>query len=237
MNPIVKDSLELGRRYFENREYDKAEKYLTEAVKAGDKFADVHNMLGMIYYERGEFKEARREFMRALELNPSYTEAGLNLALTCNDLGMYAEGMEAFQSAVASRHGRPVGLDPYVKGKLANLYAAAGDLYSAAGRYEQAVEEYERALSLCPHYVDIWNKLGCTWRDAGKYEKAVETFYRAMQSTGGRYTPLHLNLGVTYYAMGRTEEALRHWKSVLKTDPSNEKARLYCRMVENKAKR
>lgn len=234
MNREVRNAILLGKKCFENGEYARAEHYIRQVLRVSDRFADLHNMLGLIYHERGKFEKAQQEFERALELNPSYTEAGINLAVVCNDMGRYAEGRLAYMKAAHRTEDRRTGIDPFAKGKLANLHAELGDLYRALEMYDEALAQYHHALDLCYEYVDVWEKLGNTYRDAGRHEESMEAYRKGME-VGRFYAPLRIGLGLTYYTQGRQEEARREWRRVLADDPANERAAMYLRLLEKQA--
>src|SRR4051812_23684783 len=103
MDEELRQWLTLGRGYFEQKQYAKAERYLSRLVERNQAFADVYNMLGVIYHDQGQFARSQRAFEAALRINPGYTEAALNLAVIYNDLGKYKEAREVYQSALA-RH-------------------------------------------------------------------------------------------------------------------------------------
>jgi tetratricopeptide (TPR) repeat protein len=80
-------------------------------------------MLGVIWHDRGKLDEARGAFERALSMSPSYTEAALNLSVTLNDLGQYTRARDIYTRVIQRARAAPRSLDPYVKGKLANMHA------------------------------------------------------------------------------------------------------------------
>ncbi|MGL1241067.1 tetratricopeptide repeat protein, partial [Vibrio parahaemolyticus] len=86
-------------------------------------------------------------FERALEINPSYTEAALNLAVTYNDRGKY----EAARAVYARIKGKPSGsistLDPFARGKLANMHADLAQAYADSGLPREAIEELSKAVT------------------------------------------------------------------------------------------
>src|SRR5687768_8577898 len=123
MDEALKQLLTLGRGYFEKKQYAQAEKYLAPVVEQSQSFADVYNMLGVIYHDQGHFARAQRAFEAALRINPGYTEASLNLAVIYNDMGKYREAKEVYQAALLRQKDAPGKLDPYVRGKVANMYA------------------------------------------------------------------------------------------------------------------
>src|SRR6185295_18948651 len=133
MNERVKQLLVLGREHYGKREFEKAEQMLRMVLEEEDRYADVHDMLGVIAHSRGNFLVAERHFERALEINPSYTEAALNLAVTYNDRGKYEKAREVYGRIKVGPTGTANGLDPFARGKIANMHADIAQAYHDAG--------------------------------------------------------------------------------------------------------
>lgn len=230
MDERLKQLLTQGRDHYQNREFDKAEKLLNQVLRENRGFADVHNMLGVIYHDLGKFTQARDCFEQALQINPNYTEASLNLAVTYNELGRYKEAKEVYSKAMAHSRSQPRSLDPFAKGKLANMHADLGDAYHGIGFFAEAVREYTQALALCPSFVDIRTKLANTHRDMGDVQAALKE-YEEVCATNDHYIPARLQLGVTLYSAKRVDDAVAQWKIVLEQDPDNKSATMYLKMV------
>ena len=230
MEDELRQWLTLGRGYFAQKQYAKAERYLSRLVEQNQSFADVYNMLGVIYHDQGQFARSQRAFEAALRINPGYTEAALSLAVIYNDLGKYQEAREVYQRALARHQGRAGTLDPVVSGKIANMYADIGDAFASSGLWDQAIEEYRRALSLGPTFVDIKLKLGHAHRDKGDAAGALQVYEEIVAQNAG-YLPARIALGVGYYAMGRKPEALATWEAVLQVAPGNKSAEMYLALV------
>ena len=230
MDDRIRELLNRGREHYIAREYDKAERYLSEVARENLAYADVYDMLGVIHHQQGRLIDAEAMFKEALRINPAYTEAALNLAVTLNDLGKYREAKDIYQGAMTASKNSPRHLDPFAKGKIANMHADVGAAYHAVGLYEDAVREYERALALCPKFVDIRTRLGTTLREMGNILAAVREFERVKienpKFAGGR-----LHLGLSYYAQGRRAEAAEEWQQVLAMAPENKSAQMYLAMV------
>src|SRR5687768_7829607 len=145
MNERVKQLLVLGREHYSKREFEKAEQMLRMVLEEEDRYADVHDMLGVIAHARGNFIIAERHFERALELNPTYTEAALNLAVTYNDRGKYEKARDIYMRIKVGSGGDPQGLDPFARGKIANMHAEVAQAYLDAGLPREAIREYEKA--------------------------------------------------------------------------------------------
>ena len=122
MNERVKQLLVLGREHYAKREFEKAEQMLRMVLEEEDRYADVHDMLGVIAHSRGNFLVAERHFERALELNPAYTEAALNLAVTYNDRGKYEKAREVYSRIKVGPVGHGAGPRP-VRARQAREHA------------------------------------------------------------------------------------------------------------------
>lgn len=232
MDDHLKQQLVLGREHYQKREFDRAEPLLREVVEQHDGFADVHNMLGVIAHERGDFATAEKHLERATELNPNYTEALLNLAVTYNDQSKYEAGRMVYKRIRSARDRSTDNLDPFVKGKIANMHAELAQAYEDAGLRTDAIRELERAVSMCPTFADLQTRLGTLFRDSGDLEKARE-HYEAARNANPRYPLARLMLGVTLLALNEVDEAKKEWRAVLEHDPGNKSASMYLRMAEN----
>ncbi len=234
MDDDLRRLIVLGREHYRAHDYDAAEQVLTQVVAHHRGFADIFNMLGVIWHGQGKFAEAQGAFEDALRLNPSYTEAALNLAVTYNDLGKYAEAREVYGKAIQRTRAAPRSLDPFVKGKLANMHADLGAAYAEHGLYPEAVREYHKALELCPTFGDLRTRLAAVLRDSGDAPGAAREL-EIVKTTQPRYLPARLALGTTLYMLGKRDEATREWEAVLTADPDNKAAKLYLSMARDGA--
>src|SRR5215831_13200649 len=181
----------LGREHYAKREFDKAEPLLREVLDKDDRFADVHDMLGVICHARGNFAQAEHHFERAIAINPSYTEAALNLAVTYNDRGKYEAARQVYSRIRGGPGGTAKTLDPFARGKLANMHAEVGQAYADAGLSREAIAEYEKAVGLCPHFADLRTKLGTLLRESNDLTRAREQ-YEAAVAARPTYAPARI---------------------------------------------
>jgi tetratricopeptide (TPR) repeat protein len=235
MDEALKQLLTLGRGYFEKKQYAQAEKYLSQVVEQNQSFADVYNMLGVVYHDQGQFARAQRAFEAALRLNPAYTEAALNLAVIYNDMGKYREAKEVYQAALLRQRNAPGHIDPFVKGKIANMYADIGDVFASSGMWADAIVEYSRALDLCPQFVDIRLKLGDACRDNGDTTRAIAEFEEIIK-TQPNFLPGRVHYGIALYSAGRKPDAIKAWEEVLQRNPGNKSAEMYLNLVKDAGK-
>ena len=229
MDEHTKQMLLLGREHYQKRELDKAEQMLRQVVEKEDRLADVHDMLGVICHARGNFAQAEHHFERALSINPGYTEAALNLAVTYNDRGKYEAARQVYARIKGTPTGPIQGLDPFARGKIANMHAEVGQAYSDVGLVREAIAEYEKAVGLCPQFADLRTRLGSLLREVNDLARAREQ-YEAAVDARPNYVPARVQLGVTLLSLGDVEGASDQWRQVLELEPDNVRAKMYLRM-------
>src|SRR6476660_1041666 len=201
MDARLRTLMHQAREHYESREYAEAEPILIQIVREHQGFADMFNMLGVIHHGHGRFTQAQEMFEHALEINPAYTEAALNLAVTYNDRGKYEKAREVYSRIKVGPHGTSQGLDPFARGKIANMHADVGQAYHDAGLVREAIGEFEKATALCPDFADLRTKPD--------------------------YVPARLQLGVILLALGDSKGAEQHWQHVISIEPDNSQAKMY----------
>ncbi|MFI5301672.1 MAG: tetratricopeptide repeat protein [Polyangiales bacterium] len=226
----LRELLRTAREHYERKEFDKAEALLRPERTAFDHFADVHNMLGVCAHERRDYMEAERCFERALELNPAYTEAALNLAVTYSDLGKFDEARALHERT--NQRVRPLdgGIDPFIKGKIANMHADVAQAYIDSGLTKDAVPELEKAVTLCPQFADLRTRLGNVYRELGDSTRA-RLQYEAAKKANPRYSAARVALAIVMIAAGEKSTAEEELREVLANEPEHRTAQMYLRML------
>lgn len=222
-----------GEGFFQKGDYARAEELFLKVLGAGQRFADVYNKLGLISCSRGAYEKASKYFEKALEINPKYTEVSLNLSITYNELGQYDKAREVYGAAKGMAETEVKGIDPFVKGKLANLHFSTGEIYHEMGLLDEALSEYLKAAALRPDFVDVKVKIGVAYRDKGLTDKAIHEFKEAKE-INPNYPPSGINLGLTYYSLSKFDLAEKEWQDVLKRQPRNKTAEMYLRFIKKK---
>ena len=230
MDDRIKQLLLLGREHYTKREFDRAEALLRQVLEHDNHLADVHDMLGVIAHADGDFARAERHFERALEVNPAYTEAALNLTVTYNDRGKYEAARRIYASIGGQPRSRGEALDPFARGKLANMHADLAQAYGDVGMASEAVVELEKAVNLCPQFADLRTRLGTLLRQEGDLVSARWHFEAAVLARP-TYVAARIQLGVTLRLLGEKSRAEEEWRRVLDLEPENPHAKMYLRIL------
>ncbi len=212
-----------------------AEQALQAIYRQNPGFADICNRLGQLNFQTGNYNRARDFLERAVRLNPDYTEASLNLAVTLNELKQYGKAKEVIDQAKSRATRKKAPIEPFIAGKLANKHKEVGDIYKNLGLFIESIEEYRKALNLSPGFPDIQVKLAVTLREIGMIDEALEILTNITEKRPD-YLDARIQLGITYFSRGFLNRASDQWGEVLKTDPSNTKARMYMSFLEGEKK-
>jgi Tfp pilus assembly protein PilF len=164
MDDTLKELLSKGRDLYEKRDFRAAEPILEQVAATGSRFADVYDMLGVIAHSRGDLASAEERFRKAVSINPNYTEAMLNLGITLNDRRRYDEAREIFERLSGKVPHKDSEIEPFARGKLANMHADLAQAYADMGMPDEAAEQLQKAVKLCPTFADLRTKLGIIYR-------------------------------------------------------------------------
>lgn len=232
MDDHLKQLLLLGREHFHKGELEAAEYQLKQVVDRTDRLADVHHMLGLIAHSKGDFAAAELHFENAVRINPNYTEAQLNLMVTYNDLGKY-EAARRIYATIRSRDAADrSGLDPFARGRIANMHADVAQAYLDAGLIVEAIQELEKAVALSG-FPDLRTKLGVLYRDAGEVGRAREQFLAA-KTENPRFLQARIMLAVLSLTAGNHAAAVEELEAVLALEPNNKNAQMYLRIAKKR---
>ena len=83
-----------------DRNPQKAERLLREALTADLYYGPGHNNLGVMYLKQGQLYEAANEFEWARKLMPGHPDPRMNLALTLERAGRIDEALATYETAL-----------------------------------------------------------------------------------------------------------------------------------------
>ncbi|KAK5640651.1 hypothetical protein RI129_011462 [Pyrocoelia pectoralis] len=203
-------AINLSFIYFQQKDYDNAEKY-GQIVKSIDNYnaaGFVH--LGACFMVKNELEQAKSYFMSALDLDPSCFEALYNLGLVLKQQGHYDDALECFQKFSGS-----LSLIPEIIYQTACIFEGLGD-------FEAASDAYQQLLGLVPTDANILQKLGELHDHEGDKQQAHHYHLESF-----RYNPSNLSviewLGSYYIEMQVVEKALLYFEKAKLMQPNEAK--------------
>ncbi|MBW2276302.1 MAG: hypothetical protein JRF63_02355, partial [Deltaproteobacteria bacterium] len=148
-----------------------------------------------------------------------------------NEQGKYDEAKQIHEHATTLAPQEDREIEPFARGKLANMHADLGRAYAELQLYDRAVIQYKEALGLAPEFVDIRTRLGQLLKDAGRIGESLAELRQVVETRPG-FVPGRISLGAAYLANGDKHAAKQEWELVLEADSENRTAGMYLRMVD-----
>lgn len=186
---------------------DSAFKYISNFLSRGDSTARALFYTGRLYYEFEQYENARAALQQAIDTKPAYADAYYRLGETFERLQRPEQAIAAFSKAAQLLPGEPA------------FHEALGLALARIDSTDEALAALKRALeidSLNPlvHYV-----LGNLYVFDLKQPEAALQHFQQVVSLDPDFKNGHLNLGNTYAALGRFEEAVSVYKRAIAARP------------------
>src|SRR5947209_7614601 len=152
--------IDLGLRYLQQGDYDRAEQTLRGLIRESRRNANAWCILGLVSQARGKLQEAAAQYQEAAKLDPRYPDPLNNLGWVYNTLRQPDKAIAPLQKALRIAPDYPEALN--------NL----GNAYSMQGKFEQAATCYRKALKVRPAYAEAMNNLAQVCIAQGQIEEA-----------------------------------------------------------------
>lgn len=225
----------------ENGNYEQAEAKLDKLLTAHPEFEKGYNTRGMLLQKLKKLEDAEKDFVKAISLNPGFAEAYGNLGNLNLALQKYPAAAECFRKVIGLNPRSPQALSSLgtvlsLQGKydeaeasinaaldldphFAPAYLARGELFKLTDRPSEAIAAFEKAIVCQPDAMSL-RYLGDYYCNVGKLSSALELLLKAQRL--GESDPDTANvLGNIYVAMGRLDEALKAFRSVMDAGHGN----------------
>ena len=157
--------------------------------------------VGVVHAGQGQYEDAIPYFHRAIQIDSNRVAGHVNLGAANQALNR----MEAARSNLA----RVLELDPHNP--------------QAEEIRRSLLNAYQRSLGADPDNPRHWVNVGVIHAMRGQYEEAIPYFHTAIQIDPDLVAG-HVNLGSSYQALNRMEEARSSLARVLELDPHNPQA-------------
>ena len=236
----------LGMALNKLERYEEAETHLRRANALDSKIKHSHRHLGNALYGQGRYAEAVDTYLVASEQRPDDAVAYSNLGAALNKLERYEEAETHLRRAIGldskTQHGhRHLGNALYGQGRYAEAvdaylvateqhpddavaHASLGAALNILGRNEEAETHLHRALALNPSHTEALYFLATLRAEQQRYDEMLELLQRLI-AIDPHDAEAHVSLGVAFFFLGRSAEALRSFDQALSLDPTLEIAR------------
>ncbi len=216
------------------------------AIGARGLLAAVLALLGVLTWNQSRiYKDEIAFFSHIVSLNPAARDAYLNLGTAFFEAGKFDDGLAASRLAVkhrpdsagahsnvgrallklerldeAERHlRRALQLDPRSATARQNL----AELLRRRGRLQEAVEAYRAVLRIGSHDLRAFAGMGTALFAMKRYEEALAAAEKALSLKPDRAiaVSMHLLTGRAAQALGRPDQAERHFRRAAEMDPQS----------------
>ncbi|MDR1196028.1 MAG: tetratricopeptide repeat protein [Endomicrobium sp.] len=161
----------LGKCYFENNEYAKAQNIFLKAKKGlrGAEAETCYYWLGIIYEKMGEIGKAAKEFEYLSAKQPDNISVIARLGYYYSLLKQYSKANKQFELASLKE---PLNYEV--------LYLQSLN-YTDWAKYDKAIKALEKTINLNPNFDDAYFFLGGAFDKSGKFEDAEKAFLHTLE--------------------------------------------------------
>lgn len=149
----------------------------------------------------------------------------------------YREGSPQEYKNVLERFNEIIGKSPRTSsGKLAVLYK--GNIHLRLGEFDEAIKAYEGYLEKAGkeklYRAFAMEGLGYSYEGKRDYEKAIDAYQKLIDLREAfQLADAHLGMGRCYEKVGKTREALEHYRSFINASPKSQMANIVLRKISN----
>lgn len=188
-----------------SRKHAEAAEHLERALKLRPNAAEYHATMAQIQAELSDWNRADTHARNALALNAKCPAALHAMGLVHCHRGDIRSACRHFRDAVV---GEPT---------IGRVWLDYGDCLNQLELYEESLEALQKALELMPDSPLPLNSLGTFWSDQGDTELALDSYRESLQ-IDNELPVAHSNIANLYRSLGRTSDAIAHYRRLLKLD-------------------
>jgi tetratricopeptide (TPR) repeat protein len=203
----------LGIAYYDQGEFDKAEKCQKAALTLNPDFPPALNNMGSILREREDRDGAMEYYRRAARVNPNNVESLNNLGTTLTESDRADEALKILDQALAKNP------------RYAEAHCNRGFAYIALEKYPEALPCFETALRIRPEYAEAYQGIARVFKEVYELDRA-ETFALKGVEIDPELAEGHTGLGAVYLAQGHPDKAQACFEKALALEPGLPSARM-----------
>jgi len=196
--------------------------YLT-AIRITPKDPSLYIALARVQIFAGKYADALVNTENSLLLNPNSSMAQALRGWALTEQGNYTPADDSLQNALRldPNNGQAHAYDAFLYGKMAE---------NSTGPYinpiQTAIDESRTATTMAPDNLDAHWARAYIYQLTGNQELAVQEYLAAI-NINKNISEIHLELGVTYKALGVIDQAIQQYTLAITLDPTNYLPELY----------
>ena len=212
--------LRLSRLFYTVGDFDKALKWVNEALELDKYHAEIYFLKGLIVRDKtGDTSRALPYIQRATELRTDYVEA-----LDAMGVMLSAQG----DTLAPYYYQRILDIEP----QRADIHYKLGVYYMNQDRPNRAIEAYTKATELNPTYADPYYNLGYMFIQMKDYATARDYFTKAIRAEPKKHKSYY-GRGYAYEMLGDVINARQDYQKVLELVPQHRPARKGLKRVQD----
>ena len=217
--------------YWEQKEYEKLQKYLDEFLTKHPNNSDAIYWQASLYYELEDYEAAKPFFEKATANNPDDGDMWYSQAITLSNLeeyngalisiekaiefypdasnvydwkGFILYNLESYKEAIKS-YNKDLSIDPNDH----NTLDLKGEALFALKDYEKALTNFDLALDIEPDNTDALFNRANTLFELEKYQDAIDDYEQVLEEIPNDVESIK-QLAITYEKIGNTQESKKY---------------------------
>jgi predicted Zn-dependent protease len=158
-----------AEKYYQERDYSKAEENLIKAIKLNDSQAPFYNLLGFVRLQQKKYKGARESFNKALSVDPNFQPSIYGMGLVNFFKENYSLAIQNFKKS----------LKLYPSHALS--YLGLGKSYYHLRQYSEAIPYLKEFSRVAPRHPEIHGLLGICYEMTGNLDAAIVEYKYQLQ--------------------------------------------------------
>ncbi len=207
----TKPMRELGKIYLRKKEYQEAEKWLSQAADMNKLDVIAFHHLGQLHLEQNDIDKAEEFYDKAMNISPRHVTRGVNFGKVLVQKGMINKAQKVFDRAIE------------LSSNSLAVQEDVADYCMESGVNEYAGKLMEFVLGQVPNREDVIYKLGVINENMGQPRKALTYFIEAGKKNRDNFD-IQLKIAKNYVETGQVLRAEQVLNTLLKKDPENKEA-------------
>ena len=208
-NLTAEQTVEQGKRFVQEKQFDKAIDFFKQAIKLDSDLAVAYHALGSVYVNIGRSSDALEPMKTAARLDPNNAEIRLNLGITLANL---RRSDEAMSELILAKQFSPK--DARIQNEIGNL------LHNGFGRIDEALTAYIEARRLKSDSPGIHHNIGLMMMRLGRFSEAIAPLQEAIRLNAEYRNAIYL-LSDAFNRTARYKEAAESWTRFLELVPND----------------